>query len=34
VGGDDIVEATGDQVQLNTIGQWGLDNLMPNGRRP
>jgi cell wall-associated NlpC family hydrolase len=34
VGGDGIVEATGDVVQLNTIGQWGLDDLMPNGRRP
>ena len=34
VGGNQIVEATGDQVQLNTIDQWGLDNLMPNGRRP
>jgi NlpC/P60 family len=34
VGGDWIVEATGDQVQLNSINQWGLDDLMPNGRRP
>ena len=34
VGGDWIVEATGDHVQLNAIDQWGLDQLMPNGRRP
>ncbi|HXQ60916.1 MAG TPA: NlpC/P60 family protein, partial [Acidimicrobiales bacterium] len=34
VGGDRIVEATGDQVQLNTLGQWGQSDLMPNGRRP
>jgi len=34
VGGNQIVEATGDQVQLNAIDQWGLGNLMPNGRRP
>jgi len=34
VGGNQIVEATGDQVQLNALDQWGLDNLMPNGRRP
>jgi len=34
VGGDQIVEATGDQVQLNTLGQWGSGDLMPNGRRP
>jgi hypothetical protein len=34
VGGNRIVEATGDQVQLNTIDQWGLAQLMPNGRRP
>ena len=34
VGGDQIVEATGDHVQLNTLGQWGSGDLMPNGRRP
>ena len=34
VGGDHIVEATGDQVQLNSLGQWGSGDLMPNGRRP
>jgi cell wall-associated NlpC family hydrolase len=34
VGGDQIVEATGDQVQLNALGQWGSGDLMPNGRRP
>jgi hypothetical protein len=34
VGGNDIVEATGDHVQLNTLGQWGLGDLMPNARRP
>ena len=34
VGGNRIVEATGDQVQLNSIDQWGLGDLMPNGRRP
>jgi cell wall-associated NlpC family hydrolase len=34
VGGDQIVEATGDQVQLNSLGQWGSGDLMPNGRRP
>jgi cell wall-associated NlpC family hydrolase len=34
VGGDRIVEATGDHVQLNTLGQWGAGDLMPNGRRP
>jgi hypothetical protein len=34
VGGNRIVEATGDQVQLNTLDQWGASNLMPNGRRP
>ncbi len=33
VGGDRIVEATGNQVQLNDLNQWGTDNLMPNGRR-
>jgi hypothetical protein len=34
VGGGRIVEATGTQVQLNTLGQWGSGDLMPNGRRP
>ena len=34
VGGNRIVEATGDQVQLNLLGQWGTGNLMGNGRRP
>ena len=34
VGGDQIVEATGDHVQLNSLDQWGLSDLMPNGRRP
>ena len=34
VGGNWIVEATGDQVQLNAIDQWGLGDLMPNGRHP
>ena len=34
VGGNWIVEATGNVVQLNGINQWGLDQLMPNGRRP
>ncbi len=34
VGGGEIVEATGDHVQLNTLGQWGQNDLMPNGRRP
>jgi hypothetical protein len=34
VGGSHIVEATGDQVQLNDLGQWGTGDLMPNGRRP
>jgi cell wall-associated NlpC family hydrolase len=34
VGGGRIVEATGDVVQLNTLGQWGSSDLMPNGRRP
>ena len=34
VGGGRIVEATGDVVQINTLDQWGTDNLMPNGRRP
>ncbi len=34
VGGGQIVEATGNQVQLNELGQWGASDLMPNGRRP
>jgi cell wall-associated NlpC family hydrolase len=34
VGGDQIVEATGDHVQLNSLDQWGLSDIMPNGRRP
>jgi NlpC/P60 family protein len=34
VGGGRIVEATGDHVQLNSLGQWGTGDLMPNGRRP
>jgi cell wall-associated NlpC family hydrolase len=34
VGGNQIVEATGDEVQLNALDQWGVSDLMPNGRRP
>ncbi len=34
VGGGQIVEATGDQVQLNSLDQWGQSDLMPVGRRP
>ncbi|MHB8592868.1 MAG: C40 family peptidase, partial [Acidimicrobiales bacterium] len=34
VGGDRIVESTGDHVQLNSLGQWGSSGLMPNARRP
>ena len=34
VGGNRIVEATGDQVQVNSLGQWGAGDLMPDGRRP
>jgi len=34
VGGNRIVEATGDEVQLNSLDQWGTDDIMPNGRRP
>jgi hypothetical protein len=34
VGGNRIVESTGDHVQLNTLGQWGSSDVMPNGRRP
>ena len=34
VGGNRIVESTGDHVQLNVIDQWGMSDIMPNGRRP
>jgi cell wall-associated NlpC family hydrolase len=34
VGGGQIVEATGNVVQLNTLAQWGTGQIMPNGRRP
>jgi cell wall-associated NlpC family hydrolase len=34
VGGGRIVEATGDHVQLNSLGQWGSSDLMPGGRHP
>ncbi|MGA2520183.1 MAG: NlpC/P60 family protein [Acidimicrobiales bacterium] len=34
VGGGRIVEATGDVVQLNSLGQWGTSDLMPVGKRP
>jgi cell wall-associated NlpC family hydrolase len=34
VGGNRIVEATGNHVQLNVLNQWGTNDLMPNGRRP
>jgi hypothetical protein len=34
VGGDQIVESTGGGVQLNALGQWGQDDIMPVGRRP
>ncbi len=34
VGGGRIVEATGDHVQLNSLGQWGSSDLMPVGRHP
>ena len=34
VGGGQIVEATGDHVQLNSLDQWGTDTVMPNGRHP
>jgi cell wall-associated NlpC family hydrolase len=34
IGGNRIVEATGDHVQLNSLDQWGTGDLMPNGRRP
>ncbi len=34
VGGNRIVESTGDHVQLNALDQWGVSGLMPDGRRP
>ena len=34
VGGGRIVEATGTEVQLNTLDQWGTDQIMPFARRP
>ncbi len=34
VGGNWIVESTGDHVQLNAVSQWGMTDVMPNGRRP
>jgi hypothetical protein len=34
VGGGRIVEATGDHVQVNSLGQWGYNDLMPQARRP
>ena len=34
VGGGRIVEATGDQVQLNTLNQWSMAQVMPFARRP
>jgi|GEM_PF-722030 len=34
VGGNWIVESTGNQVQLNAVAQWGMTDVMPNGRRP
>jgi hypothetical protein len=34
VGGNRIVESTGDHVQLNALGQWGASDVMPVGRRP
>jgi cell wall-associated NlpC family hydrolase len=34
VGGDRIVEATGDHVQLNSLNQWGNHDVMPHGMRP
>ena len=33
-GGSQIVESTDDHVQLKSLEQWGLDNLMSAGRRP
>jgi len=34
VGGNRIVEATGNHVQLNVLNQWGTGDLMPVGRWP
>ncbi len=34
VGGNRIVESTGDHVQINSLAQWGLSDVMGNGRRP
>ena len=34
VGGGRIVEATGDHVQLNTLDQWSMSQVMPFARRP
>jgi len=34
VGGGRIVEATGNQVQLNTLNQWSMNQVMPFARRP
>jgi hypothetical protein len=34
VGGGRTVEATGDHVQLDSLGRWGGGDLMPMGRRP
>ena len=34
VGGNWIVESTGNHVQLNAVAQWGMTDVMPNGRRP
>ena len=34
VGGNRIVESTGNVVQLNKLSQWGLTDIMPGGRRP
>jgi len=33
-GGGQIVESTGDHVQLNSLGQWGGGDLMPHGMHP
>ena len=34
VGGGRIVEATGNEVQLNTLDQWSMNQVMPFARRP
>jgi cell wall-associated NlpC family hydrolase len=34
VGGGRIVEATGNHVQLNTLDQWSMNQVMPFARRP